>query len=246
MIELGHVDINCVTNCNLRCGNCSHAAPVNEPWSMTTEMLARDLGALRPIVHFHRLQMVGGEPTLHKNLVGLIEVARASGIAKDISVITNGKLLPRMTDDFWRAIDILQLSVYPVLDAAIVELAKAKCAEFGKPCYVTQFKEFHRQFRKTPNDGAHFRTCHWRKDCWSIHDSHFALCPQSLFFPKNFMGLDQFVDCLPLEGITEEKFSAFINRTEPLNACRICMANEMKSKPWGEAKREFWKEASTL
>lgn len=231
----------------MRCVSCSHAAPVNTAWTMTPEMLSRDLAALKPIVHFHRIQMVGGEPTLHKDLVGMMRVARESGVGHNVSVITNGRLLPQMTDEFWQTLDILQLSIYPTLDKSIPPLAKAKCEQFQKPCYQTEFTEFHQQLREAPNDGAHFASCHWKADCWTVHDGHFYLCPQSAFFPKNFMGLAENVDGLPLADLTEAKFSAFVNRTEPLNACRICMANEMKPAPWREAKgKEQWLEGSTL
>lgn len=211
---------------------------------MPPETLEDDLASLKPFVRFHKVQLVGGEPTLHKEIVQMIRVAKESGIAREVSVITNGKLLPRMPEEFWQAIDILQVSVYPILDRSVLAYARGKCAEYGKPYYDREFTEFHKQFRTEPNDGAHFATCHWREDCYTVHDGHFALCPQSLFFPKNFMGLDQFVDCLPLDGLTEEKFTAFLNRKEPLNACRICMANEMKSKPWAEANRSVWLEES--
>lgn len=214
---------------------------------MPPEILARDLAALKPIVHFKVIQLVGGEPTLHKNIVQMIEVARASGVGDSVCVITNGHLLPRMSDDFWKAVDWIQLSIYPRLDPKIIEYAKAKCAEFNKPFYSTVFTDFHQQLRATTSDGSNFTNCHWKTNCFTVHDGFFALCPQSLFFPKNFMGLDQFVDCLPLEGITEDKLQAFLDRKEPFNACRICAANEMRQKPWSETKdKAAWQAASTL
>lgn len=241
MIHLPHCDLSASLGCQKRCVDCSHMSPALKPWFLTPERLAKDLASVKDIVHFKTLQMVGGEPTLNKRLVECIHVARASGVGDAVSVITNGELLPRLADDFWQAIDYLQLSIYPTLDAGVIDYAKAKCAEFSKPFYSTVFTEFHQQFRSPPNDGAHFSTCHWKSDCYQIHDGHFALCPQSLFMPKTFMGFGDFVDALPLEGLTADKFTAFLDRTTPLNACRICMANEMKPKPWAEAEgRAEW------
>lgn len=213
---------------------------------MTPEELEHDLAAIKPFMRFHRLQMVGGEPTLHKDIAGMMRIARASGVASEVMVITNGQLLHKMPDDFWRELDSLQLSIYPKLGAEVPAFAAAKCAEFGKAFFSTIYTDFHQQFRSTPNDGSHFSTCHWKSDCYTLHRRAFYLCPQSAFFPKNFMGLPADVDGLPLAGITEEKLIAFLNRKEPLNACRICMANEMKTKPWAEAKtREEWIAGST-
>lgn len=247
MKTLGHLDVNVVNHCNYRCASCSHAAPVNAVKSMTPEELAHDLARLKEVVRFHRIQMVGGEPTLHKNLPEMMRVSRVSGIAREVMVITNGSRLKVMPDEFWRELDILQLSIYPRLEADVPAFAEAKCKEFGKVFYSTVYTDFHQQFRAVPNDGAHFRTCHWKSDCYTVHDGHFFLCPQSTFFPKGFMGLPENIDGLCLENITQEKFDAFLNRTEPLNACRICCANEMKQEPWREAKgREEWVKASTL
>ena len=249
MISLGHLDLNVVENCTMRCVSCSHASPFTNTrtWQMTPEELAADLAAIKPFVRFHRLQMVGGEPLLNKRLPELMRVARASGVGQEVMVITNGQLLPRMPDEFWSTLDTLQLSIYPKLDPDIPAYAKAACAKFGKAFYSTTYTEFHQQFRATPGDGSNFTNCHWKSDCWTLHRGHFYLCPQSAFFPKNFMGLADNVDGLPLADLTEEKFLGFINRTEPLSACRICMANEMKTKPWREAKtKEEWLENSTL
>ncbi len=246
MINLGHLDINCTTHCNYRCASCSHAAPVSDVWHMSPEVLARDLANLSKVAHFQRIQMVGGEPTLHKNLPEMMRVSRASGIANEVMVITNGSRLMQMDDGFWQALDTLQLSIYPRLSEAIPVYARQKCIEFNKQFHSTTYTEFHQQLRATPTDGAHFDTCHWKSDCWTCHDGAFYLCPQSAFFPKNFMGLEAGVDGLPLEGITAESFASFIGRKEPLNACRICCANEMKTKPWQEVKgREEWMARST-
>lgn len=246
MINLGHLDCNVEIACNFRCVSCSHAAPFTKSSQMSPEELARDLANLSKVVHFHRIQMVGGEPTMHRDLPAMMRVARASGIANEVMVITNGKLLPTMGEDFWQTLDTLNLSVYPTLNPSIPEFARAKCAEYGKPFYQTVFNDFYQQLRATPNDGSHFGSCHWKSDCYTVHRGAFYLCPQSAFFPAKFQGLEATVDGLPLDGLTEDKFLAFLNRTEPLNACRVCMANELKSKPWAEAKtKEEWVAGST-
>lgn len=190
--------------------------------------------------------MVGGEPTLNKRLPELMDVARASGVGNEVMVITNGGLLKRMPDEFWRALDSLQLSIYPGLDPDIPGFAQEKCRTFGKAFFSTTYTDFHKQFRAVPNDGSHFWECHWRRDCYTIHRGFLFLCPQSTFFPRNFMDMPHGTDGLPLHdgNLTEQVIGDFFERKEPLNACRICMANEMKPRPWAEAKRSEWLEKS--
>lgn len=244
MITLGHCDLNLVLHCNMRCVNCSHAAPVADIWSMTLEMIARDLLALKPFLKLHSLNLVGGEPLLHKEIVEVMRLLKRIRIDESTTVITNGTLLPRMSDEFWRELEYLSISVYPGLNPECLELAREKQKKHRFGLGERVFTEFHRQFRKEPNDGAHFATCHWKSDCYTVHDGAFFLCPQSAFFPKRFMGLDEKVDGLPLLDVTEEKLAAFLNRTEPLNACRMCCANEMRPAPWQEAPRKEWEQES--
>lgn len=212
---------------------------------MSPEELERDLAAIKPFMHFHKLQMVGGEPTLNKQLPELMRVARASGVGREIMVITNGSLLRRMPDEFWQELDLLSLSIYPRLDTDIPAFAKAKCKEFAKPFYFTVFTDFYQQIRREPNDGQHFHSCHWRSDCWTLHRGSFYFCPQSLFFPKPLLGHES-IDGLPVSDLTEEKLEAFLTRKQPLESCKVCMANEMKGAPWQESKRSDWIKESTV
>ncbi len=245
MKNFGHLDLNVAAGCNFACTSCSHAAPVNERWFMTPEELEKDLASIKPLMHYHRLQMVGGEPTLNKQLPELMDVARKSGVGNEIMVITNGSLLRNMPDEFWIKADSMCLSIYPRLDPEIPKFAQAKCKEFNVAFYSTVFSDFYQQIRREPNDGQHFHSCHFRNDCWTLHRGAFYFCPQSLFFPKALLGHES-IDGLALEGLTEEKLEAFLTRSEPLESCRVCIANEMKTKPWTESKRADWVKESTL
>lgn len=244
MISIGHLDLNITEHCNMSCVSCSHASPVAKRWDMTLETIERDLTALRPFLHCHQLNVVGGEPTLHKQIVEIMRLLKQIKIANGTVVITNGTLLPRMPEEFWKELEYLSISVYPTLKSECIDLALEKQKQYQFGIGQRVFTDFHRQFRAEPGDGSNFTSCHWKSDCYTVHEGYFFLCPQSAFFPKRFMGMDAGVDGLSLGSLTEEKLAAFINRTEPLNACRICMANEMKAAPWREAPRKEWLEVS--
>lgn len=244
MIEIGHLDLNVVTHCNMACVNCSHTSPAAAPWSMSLETIEHDLTALKPILHAQNVNVVGGEPTLHKQLVEIMRLLKRIRLDISTVVITNATLLPRMPEEFWQELEYLSISVYPALNARCLELAHEKQKQYGFGLGERIFTEFHRQFRKEPNDGSHFHNCHWKSNCFTVHEGYFHLCPQGAFMPERFMGLGAHTDGLTLEGITEDKLQAFLNRTEPLNACRMCMANEMKPAPWMEAKRSEWLQVS--
>ena len=77
-------------DCNLACDYCT----------ITSEMRARALSTARVVSAmrtaraggFEAVAFTGGEPTIRKDLLGLIETARAEGFS-DVKVQTNGLLL---------------------------------------------------------------------------------------------------------------------------------------------------------
>lgn len=249
MIEIGHIDLNVVEHCNFSCCACSHASPLHKPWSMPLEMIERDLTALKPILKCHSVQVLGGEPLLHPQIVEVLRLVKRVGLGRQMTVITNGALLPKMSDEFWRELDYLQISVYPKLSKEIVPFVHERKKQLGLKfgIGVTEFEVFYRQLKSEPDDGREsFKDCHWKRECLTVHRGHFHLCAQSTFFPKALMNLPAHTDGLPLEGITEEKLRAFMDRTEPFAACRICRANTMLSDPWREVKRSEWIKESTV
>lgn len=248
MITLPHLDCNITTVCNFRCASCSHASPFSAPYWMTVETMVRDLEMLKPFVHFEQLCLVGGEPTLHKDLLRFAYAGKLTGIADQLCVVTNGSRVKEMAHEFWELIDVLRLSIYGRLDAeVIIPFLKAKVELYDFELAAWEYPEFFKQLKAVPDDGVEsFRTCEWRSDCYTVHEGHFYLCPQSALFPPRFLGHES-TDGLPLEGLTEEKLSAYINRTKPFEACRICCAGEKKAFPWKESKnRTDWVKDSTL
>lgn len=248
MITLPHLDVNVTTVCNFRCVSCSHASPFSDPYWMEVETMVRDLKSLREVVHFEQVCLVGGEPTLHADLGVMMDEALLSGIADKLCVVTNGSRLKTLTDSFYGRMQgqVLRLSIYGRLDADVLPFAQAKAEEFGFDLQAWPYDRFYKQLKSVPDDGAEsFKSCEWRSDCYTVHEGHFYLCPQSAFFPKRFMNSDV-NDGLSLEGITEEKLNAYLNRTEPFEACKICCAGSKISAPWREANKSEWKLASTL
>lgn len=240
------LEANVCRHCNNRCVSCSHASPWAKPYFMEPAQLEKDLAILSPLMKVEIFYCSGGEALLHPKIVELIKVAKASGISKCVAVLTNGRLLHKMPEEFWASIDFLRVTVYPNLDRINIGIANAMSMKFGFEFGFTEADRFFKQFTKIPVPDA-FKRCPWKKECFTVHEGKFFLCPQSAFFPNRFMDLPEGTDGLSLnESLTEEHLEGYIKRQLPYRACEICLSYT-QPEPWREAESEQeWKELSTI
>lgn len=103
---LEYMILNILDHCNLRCKGCDHFACIADEYTVPYETLHRDLDRLAEIFHgefIERIAVMGGEPLLHPELLDILKDVRAHFPHTIIRLTTNGLLLLRQNDDFWRA-----------------------------------------------------------------------------------------------------------------------------------------------
>jgi organic radical activating enzyme len=114
-IEQRAADYNLTEHCNLRCAGCDHSSPLLPKKFAEVAEYQRDLAALSQVLHLGELKILGGEPLLHPDLIEFLRTARASGIADEITLVTNGVLLHRCDPVTFELIDKLWVSLYPAV-----------------------------------------------------------------------------------------------------------------------------------
>ena len=98
--EINYLRISVIDHCNFRCVYCmpldtSQYVPSSE---LLTPAEIERVSRAAADVGFERIRLTGGEPTLRSDLVEIVErLARIEGI-RDISMTTNGVLLPRLAE----------------------------------------------------------------------------------------------------------------------------------------------------
>lgn len=111
-----YVEIQLCDRCNLDCAYCSHLSPISKPVKIPLETLEAECRRLAK-VGVDEVNLMGGEPLLHPQVIEAIELTRS--ILPDIKLIvsTNGLLLPRMSKEFWQACRdnkvVLRITPYP-------------------------------------------------------------------------------------------------------------------------------------
>ena len=248
MIHTKVLEINAVHHCNNRCASCNHASPFAKAYYMDPLTLSSDLLMLSHYLHTGFFCIQGGEPLLHPRLLELMDIAFASEIADQYGILTNGRLFPRMPEEFWvkcrdQKIE-LRCSVYGNLEPEALEVGHAKAAQYNLNFRPGPIGSFHKMLGHYPN-GESFFGCPW-VTCHTVHEGYFYICPISTFWPEQFMGLPKTIDGFQLNKITEEGIFNFIHRKTPLESCKRWTGAKSPQIPWHESKslEEWMKESS--
>lgn len=213
----------------------------------TPEMVERDLCLAKRSLSVHRFALSGGEPLLNPQIESLMEIAKHSGIAKEVMVLTNGSLLDKQPDSFWEKLDVLRISRYPgqITDEQLERwesCARSHGAEFMVISIDRFYKTLTRENRSNSATEDTFRRCIYFHKCSAIFDGYYFPCPQAFFIPR-MLKVDPYIDALSLEKMTAESLAKFMSRKTPLFSCKRCSYET--ETPWKQTTRDQWIEEST-
>lgn len=258
MINIVHIETDITQHCNMQCVGCNHDVPLwrtikGGPWTTTPEQVEHDLFYLSKVLHADIWGALGGEPLISKHLIDILHVARESHIADKIEVWTNGILLPRMSEEFWRSFDVLVLSVYPGKHSELsLEWITAKCKDSGVELSLRDERinpNFRSLLEPVPTDPIttrhKFQNCFFRQFSRSVNYGYFYTCC-CWGIPMLLQGKEHGIDGIKVEGITEDDLRAYLERTEPLGACTVCAGRDTAVPiKWREERDPVkWVEAS--
>lgn len=244
--------------CQLSCTCCNHLVPLWRQagvWKANPVQVEKDLNHLSTIVHADRWGALGGEPLLHSLLVDILHIVRSSGICDQIEVWTNGLLVPKMPDDFWRSFDILVLSVYEGKHSDLsLEWIDVKCRRENVELVIKDERTWHNfrtNLEPVPTDAIatklKFDGCFFRQFSRVANNGYFYMCCcVGAGMPRLLQGRPEGSDGIAIEGLTEAALEAYLTRTEPLGCCTICAGRDTaKPVEWREERDpEKWLQAS--
>jgi organic radical activating enzyme len=234
-------ELHVVEHCNLRCAHCCNMSPYLDAHVMSVEEIESQCRRMAEHVRADVFKIMGGEPLLHPRIIDILHVLRATGISDVIRLFTNGLLLARMDDDFWRALDHLTVSSYasaPVREdhlALIREKARAFDVVLNvKP--VDRFSEVMSRTRAADDAAiqATYDECWLRHRCLIVRGGAFFKCTRAAYFEEyqTRIAVDQphpdpaaqrRADGVPLDAPDlRERLLAYLNDQRPLGACRWC------------------------
>lgn len=229
------LEVHIVNHCNLRCDHCCSYSPFLKKWEITPDLVYRDLSKLKNYIKPSFLKIVGGEPTLHSNLLEVLRVARSSEISSTISLTTNGHFFDRISDECLELLDWITISVYPERNYSNDDLKKfiRHAKKFNVKINSKIQDNFVQMNREIVSSSAETKTVF--KDCWihhschSVRDGHFYSCTRTQYLKsmsaENFEG-----DSIYIHDRNEKnmvtKLRDYLNREEPLKTCYLCKGGQ--------------------
>jgi len=185
--QLYHFEIHVTDHCNLNCKGCIHFSNLAPPTFIDEESFTRDMAAMAKLFDVRQVYVMGGEALLHPRIERFIRIARDHFPNAHLVLLTNGLLLTRMDEDFWRALShervTLMCTSYPVrlpVDE-IEELARIHDVQL-------EWTEKRSEFYRIPidvdgrQDGTDaFRRCDGVGNCPIVRDGRLYPCAYAAY-----------------------------------------------------------------
>lgn len=187
---LGELQVHVTDSCNLNCKACTHFTPfVKGRRPMDLERFESDIIQLSKIfTNIFLFHIMGGEPLLEPDLcMRMIDVVRKYFPDTSINLITNGSLVNKMDECFWKHLHdncvTVRVSLYPAVIKSANEIQETlKRYDITYFCEVLNKIEFDKYFlcKHTSDPLYNMQRCHGR-GCYSLYYGKIAKCPSPLY-----------------------------------------------------------------
>ena len=254
-LQLPQLEAAITRVCTNSCASCNHVTPIaTPPYIMPVATLREDLRRIGQVAEIGQLALLGGEPLLCPDIDEMIAMSLSMNVAQRFSIITNGQLLHRMSDNFWRVMTThrIDVDVYPgKLGTAQIVAMQKKARENHVDLRLFPIATFSKSLRsgkdETPQHlQERFDRCPTGHLCTCVDYGYVYRCQQAFLIPPLLLpGEAPTVDGISLEGITAEKLKAYLECKWPLKSCARCSVNEQFIK-WHETTRERWMDVSVV
>jgi GTP 3',8-cyclase len=248
-INDGHVltwslEAHVTDHCNLKCQQCCTLSPHLKERAVPPGELARDLARAAEVLRPAVFKLTGGEPFLHPELGRCLEVARESGIARELSVTTNGFLVPGAPDAVFELLDRMTLSVYPSapLPERVIDRIAERCDRFGVLLTLKRVDSFQRLTREAPEPvdiqtRAVYERCWLRTRCHLIHRGRFYMCTRPPHLEDWLHGRGLEAALATSDGVLLDapdllaRVGDYLESATPLASCRHCLGATGELEP---------------
>jgi organic radical activating enzyme len=257
-LRFNWIEVHVATHCNIRCNSCSHQSPYLKPRFYDLEQFNRDIVELSKACRVNLLWFLGGEPLLNPKISEFIETSKKIDFAKIHAISTNGVLIPKMEDRFFKAVDYIFVALYPALSKLKPKLTQRLSEQakiHGFRFNVASRSHFYNieTSEKLPDDVAResYNKCDRIKKGPFVENGYFYKCMRPVT-TKEYLQNRGYVGDIPnfnkTDGVEihvpllKERITAYMASKEPLESCYFCkmgLKDESNATLWRKTKSYF-------
>jgi MoaA/NifB/PqqE/SkfB family radical SAM enzyme len=243
MIPILHLHLT--DHCNLNCKGCDNFSPLAPEIFTDIAVFEHDCKRMAELAtdRIQEIQLLGGEPLLHPDIIHFMDVTRKYFPSTKIIIVSNGILLRKQTDKFWESCkkNNIQIIVtkYPVnFDYKSTEqYVKARGVEFSfygnTETEVKTMQCLPLDLEGKQNARDSFLRCSRANRCVSLDNGKIYTCsliPYIKHFNSHFnksliVSVDDYIEIDKAKNLDE--IMTFISK--PMPFCRYC---KLKGTIW--------------
>lgn len=251
-------EVHITEHCNLNCKYCNHFSPIAKEEYLSLEEYKSDLKRLSDLFNgeMKQIKLLGGEPLLHPQIIEFVTATRKYFPNGEIKILTNGILLPKMKDEFWRVCHetgtIVYYTKYPIkLD---IDKISQQASKYNVPLEIFNMEDNIKTLIHEPidlegkqNAVKNFYDCYRSNYCITLKHGKIYTCHRAAhmhllneYFGEN-IPLDERNGINIYKAQTGQEILEYL--TKPIPMCAYCdRANITTNHKWEisqKEKREF-------
>ena len=196
--HLDTLEIQVCSHCNLNCKGCASVSPLAEEAFVDVCQLEKDVKELAKKLTIRAISIDGGEALLYPKIDKILYVVRNAFSKTQLVLLSNGLLIFKMPDSFWRALkecDVwFSVTIYPPFKNKAPEMfqyVRTKGVKVYKDDGYHDGYDMNKDWRKclySPNKTygtaeEQYKKCDM-KVCVLLYESHLYHCP--MFYWKYY------------------------------------------------------------
>lgn len=239
MIDL--IEFHIVEHCNLNCKGCIHFSPLADKCCISVKEFRNDIKKMAEITqgNIKTINILGGEPLLHPELLKILKIARSYFKDSEIRLVSNGILILSQKENFWQIMKRnkihLSITKYPlnINYQQISHLTKKYSIQYSFYAPNKENSQWHFPIDIEGNQNEQFSYDNCRKgnNCTNINivKGKLYMCPIcsnikyfNKFFNKNCsVEQNDFLKINEIKSVDE--INEFVSKPSPF--CRYCNIN---------------------
>lgn len=240
--QLSYIEYHVSNHCNLKCKGCGHYSNLADTEFGNLQQYIKDLRRLKELFWgIKKIRLMGGEPLLNRELPEFINQTREVFPGAEISIVTNGLLIPNVSKEVFYAMRMssafFEISQY-FPTSQVKEKITLTCLEnqvvFSFGSLIEKFFfVINKQGKADRNES--FAKCD-SKTCHFLHEGKLAVCPFPVLYPKYKDRLSYKLECHDGDVIDlYDDIDGFeINKkfSKAIDMCKYCDFDNLQWFKW--------------